>query len=579
MRIGAYTLQKKIGAGGMAEVWLAHGPRGVCVLKLPHHQLTDNPEFVRMFLDEAALLAQLHHPNIAQIFDLGQADGRYFLAMEYVPGFDLMTISVDHEQQGELMAPTLAARIVADVASALHSAHEAKDSKGEPLHIIHRDISPHNVLLSTKGVVKLIDFGVAKANRSRHRTQAGLVKGKYPYMSPEQITGQLIDRRVDVYALGLLLYELLTNVRAIAGETEVDQITNARDGLIRPIEQLRANTPVPLRQILGGCLHIDVEGRYPTALAVKEDLEKFLTLERHTVGQEDLLRLFRGVAADVGGVVDESLSSRPTEEETRVPSQPAVVAPEQPLKPEQIDESGYSSTLPSMKSLDAAPETISVPLATEPAPKKSPLPFVLGAIAVAAALALLLLKPWDRPIAVPVVDAGMPAVAIVGAVDHFDFPEPDAAVDEVKAMGRLAVTAFAPMEVSIDGERIGVTPLRLELNVGEHSVQLQGRNFERVYPVNVVVDEEQTIDVPAPARPKSRGKGTIHFIATPFCTFTLDGRVINPTPLSEVRSDALEGRHQVECSLAPPSVEKKIVKKQTVTVVTDQTIDVSFQLP
>lgn len=298
--LGPYTLDKRIGSGGMADVFLAHGPRGVCVVKRPHPHLCANPDFVRMFLDEAAILASLHHPNIAEIFDLGQVSGAFYLAMEYVPGFDLMTISLEHERQGELMAPELCARIIADVAGALHSAHDAKHPKtGQALNLIHRDVSPHNVLLSTSGVVKLIDFGVARAATATHRTQAGLVKGKYPYMAPEQITGQDIDRRVDVYALGLVLYELLTNTRAIAGNTEVEQIDNARASRIRPIEQLRPNLPMPLRQILASCVHPDREGRYPTALALKEDLEKYLKFVGQPIGQEDLLRLFRVVAAEV----------------------------------------------------------------------------------------------------------------------------------------------------------------------------------------------------------------------------------------------------------------------------------------
>jgi serine/threonine-protein kinase len=264
-RLGPYTLDKRIGAGGMADVFLARGPMGLCVVKRPHPHLCANPEFVRMFLDEASLLAQLHHPGIAQIFDLGHVSGVYYLAMEYVPGFDLMTISLEHERHGELIAPELCARIVADAAAAMHYAHEAKGKNGQPLNLVHRDISPHNILVSTKGVVKVIDFGVARASTVTHRTRAGHVKGKYPYMAPEQVTGQAIDRRVDVYALGLVLYELLTNVRAIAGNGEVEQIQNAKHARIRPIEQLRPNTPVALRQILAGCLHPSPSGLKPAA--------------------------------------------------------------------------------------------------------------------------------------------------------------------------------------------------------------------------------------------------------------------------------------------------------------------------
>ncbi|MDX2010449.1 MAG: protein kinase [Myxococcaceae bacterium] len=349
--LGPYTLDKRIGAGGMADVFLANGPSGVCVVKRPHAHLCANPDFVRMFLDEASILASVIHPNIARIFDLGQVNGVYYLAMEYVPGFDLMTISLEHERQGELMAPELCACIIADVAGALHHAHEAKHPKtGQALNLIHRDVSPHNVLLSTTGVVKLIDFGVARASTATHKTQAGLVKGKYPYMAPEQITGQDIDRRVDVYALGLVLYELLTNTRAIAGNTEVEQIDNARAARIRPIEQLRPNLALPLRQILASCVHPDREGRYPTAQALKDDLEKYLRFVGQPIGQEDLLRLFRVVAAEVAhlepqpaqplapGDAQHTWGGARTEQE--IPSDPQ--APEQP-------DVGFAPTAPSMR--------------------------------------------------------------------------------------------------------------------------------------------------------------------------------------------------------------------------------------
>jgi serine/threonine-protein kinase len=342
-RLGPYTLDKRIGAGGMADVFLARGPMGLCVVKRPHPHLCANPEFVRMFLDEASLLAQLHHPGIAQIFDLGHVSGVYYLAMEYVPGFDLMTISLEHERHGELIAPELCARIVADAAAAMHYAHEAKGKNGQPLNLVHRDLSPHNILVSTKGVVKVIDFGVARASTATHRTRAGHVKGKYPYMAPEQVTGQAIDRRVDVYALGLVLYELLTNVRAIAGNGEVEQIQNAKHARIRPIEQLRPNTPVALRQILAGCLHPSPSGRYPTAEHLKNDLENFLQNQRHVVGQEDLLRLFRVVAAEVGH------AAFAVEESPAHPTQLDPLPVPQPPSP-NADEIGLAPTAPSLPS-------------------------------------------------------------------------------------------------------------------------------------------------------------------------------------------------------------------------------------
>lgn len=580
-KLGRYTLEKKIGAGGMADVWLASGPNGTCVVKVPHRHLCDNAEFVRMFLDEASLLAQLHHPGIAQIYDLGQADGSYYLAMEYVPGFDLMSISLEHERHGELMSPELCARIVADAADALHYAHEAKDAKGNPLHLIHRDVTPHNILLSRRGVVKLIDFGVAKAASTMHRTQAGFVKGKYPYMSPEQITGQVIDRRVDVYALGLVLYELLTNVRAIPGNNEIEQIDAARSSRIRPIEQLRPNVPVPLRQILGACLHFEVEGRYPTALALKEDLEKFLSLERHVLGQDDLLRLFRVVAADVGEVPDEG--ARPTEVEQQVPDSGVVVLPSKPDA--KIDEVGYSSTHPSMKlpALATPMPLTASKVVKAPSSSKRPL---LGLAALSVLIIGLVLALWEPWAVVPavVVDAGIPVVVVVPPIEEVV----DAGVAEVAPLPADAgtgsvdvravvvnVTASIEADVSVDGKKYGKTPIELQLTAGKHRIVVsnEAAGLERVVVWNLKPGETKDLNVVARA-----GKGTIKIDASPFCVLNLDGKQLSPAPVSFKEVDVAAGSHVIACTLEDDSLPKPRVKKQIVTVKAGERTEVQFNM-
>ena len=595
-RLGKYTLEKKIGAGGMADVWLAHGPNGVCVLKCPHPHLCDNADFVRMFLDEASLLAQLHHPNIAQISDLGQVNGVYFLAMEYVAGFDLMSISLEHERHGELMGPELCARIVADAASALHYAHEAKGTNGLPLGIVHRDVTPHNILLSRQGVVKLIDFGVAKASSTMHRTQAGFVKGKYPDMSPEQITGQVIDRRVDVYALGLVLYELLTNVRAIPGNTEIEQIDAARSGRIRPIEQLRPNVPVPLRQILGGCLHMEVEGRYPTAQALKEDLEKYLTLERQVVGQEDLLRLFRIVAADVGEVSEES---RSTELDQPASAAGLVVLPDQPLERGKLDELGYSPTMPSMKLPAVTP--LSAPQAAmldaklessaAGAPRsKAPMIALAGISVLIIGLVLALWQPWVKPvepIAVKpdaVVDAGIP-----GKLEAFVFPEVDAgsAVAEVIDAGAVQLTAFVRVtsvieaDVFVDGAKSGRTPLDLELQPGPHTLIVRGAGVEKKVSWKLSAGDKKVLAVPAPSAvvsPVVVKKGKLHVDSTPYCFLAVDGKRLPGTAFSVWNIELNEGRHTISCTLEDASLPKPLVKTQPVVISETQEATLKFQM-
>jgi serine/threonine-protein kinase len=602
-KLGAYELVKRIGAGGMADVFLAKGPRGVCVIKRPHAHLSANADFVRMFLDEASLLAQLNHPGIAQIFDLGQVNGVYYLAMEYVPGFDLMTISLEHERNGELMAPELCARIVADAAVALHYAHEAKGRNGQSLHIIHRDVSPHNILLSTAGVVKLIDFGVARAATATHRTQAGLVKGKYPYMSPEQITGQAIDRRVDIYALGLVLYELLTNVRAIAGNIEVEQIDNARAGRIRPIEQLRANVPMPLRQILGGCLHPNPEGRYPTAQHLKDDLEKWLGLERHVVGQEDLLRLFRVVAAEAAHLESptELEQPRPTELDQPVS---AVLMPES----QDAIELGASSTTPSMKAPVLAPIPLGAPLEA-PGPRTldapgldqaaTPLesePLQLqrsrGPLLALSAIALVLLAVVGRLVVtravdagptivkeLPVVDAGtlveVPPLAAVPLLDAGAEPdaEPEDAgtVEAPPADLRAAVVTVdttPPTDVSIGKDNYGHTPTTLELAPGKYVVQLSNRKERFFRRVNLSVAPGDKVPLVVRAR-----KGSVKLDVVPFGLVKLNGETV--VDMRSVGSVELyEGKYTFEATL--PEAKTRQVK--TVDVKPDAETQVSFNL-
>lgn len=564
--LGPYELQRRIGAGGMADVFLARGPNGVCVVKRPHAHLCANPEFVRMFLDEAAILAQLHHPNIAQIFDLGAAGGAYYLAMEYVPGFDLMTISLEHERQGELMAPELCARIVADVAGALHFAHEAKDRLGQPLHIIHRDVSPHNILLSTQGVVKLIDFGVARMAMGTHRTQAGLVKGKYPYMSPEQIAGGDIDRRVDVYALGLVLYELLTNVRAIAGNTEIEQIDAAREGRIRPIEQLRPNLTMPLRQILGGCLHPDPSGRYPTALAVADDLEKYLSYERHVVGQEDLLRLFRVVAAEAGHLVptepdSDAPKNHPTEPEG--PPTPLVLA-----GPESVGDLslGYSPTVPSLKQAvvpeDSGHDVGAISLTQQIAKPSSSTKWLAAGVMVVLAAGIFSwtqLRPRSVVVSEPtavaaLVDAGHVQVAALdaGGIEvNVVAPEPAEDAGVVAAPGLeeaparasvLFVDAEPPGDISVDGQPYGRLS-ELELMPGKHTIVTSNKVLgfsKRVY-VNLKPGDRKPLRLRV-------SKGTLQIKIEPYGALLVDDEVIAQTT-SFKELDRWEGPHVVEASV------------------------------
>jgi serine/threonine-protein kinase len=276
---GNYRLQRRLARGGMAEVFLARliGVEGferrVAIKRiLPH--LSQSEEFRGMFLDEARLAAQLTHPNIVHIYDFGKVDDYYFIAMEYVDGVDLGRMI---RRARERAVPfELCARILADVCAGLEFAHNAVDAMGRALNLVHRDVSPQNVLVTYDGTVKLVDFGIAKAAFAVERTRPGVVKGKYAYMSPEQVEGRNLDGRSDVFSAGICLYELVTGQPLYRRDNMLASMREISDGKpIRP-DKYRSNVPEALVSIMRRALQRSREGRYASAAAMQLDLEKFL---------------------------------------------------------------------------------------------------------------------------------------------------------------------------------------------------------------------------------------------------------------------------------------------------------------
>ena len=292
--VGKYTLLKKIATGGMAEIWVAtataSGVRRVCVVKriLPH--LAETPDFVRMFLDEASLVATLTHPNIAQLYDVGEAAGSPFIAMEYLHGADVRAIKrALRAHEPPRMPLDHAVHIGIGAAAGLHHAHELVGLDGRVLNIVHRDISPQNLLVTYDGGVKVLDFGIAKSDARETETQAGTVKGKVPYMSPEQCLCEPLDRRSDIYSLGVVLYELTTGQRIHPlGASEYEMIRAIVEGTVTPPTSVDPTYPKALEAIVLGCLAKDRRRRYPTARALQADLDAFAREERLAVSSLSL---------------------------------------------------------------------------------------------------------------------------------------------------------------------------------------------------------------------------------------------------------------------------------------------------
>lgn len=280
--LGRYEVLSLLARGGMAEVWRARikgesGFRKDLVLKsiLPH--LAEDPEFEGMFINEALLAARLNHPNVVQIFDLGQVAGQFFIAMEFVPGHSLRQISRALKKRRRAMPPWFLLRSIVDVCEGLQYAHDLTDDDGSPLNIVHRDISPENVMVSRAGLVKVLDFGVAKATTTASSTQAGALKGKYAYIPPEQIQGQQVDRRTDVYAVGVMLYEMLCGRRPYRGDNELQLLKAVLDSKPTPPSELAKWIPSDLEEIIHKAMHPDREQRFANTQQLGDQLRLFIS--------------------------------------------------------------------------------------------------------------------------------------------------------------------------------------------------------------------------------------------------------------------------------------------------------------
>jgi serine/threonine protein kinase len=295
-QLGRYELLRHLASGGMARVYLARvtGPGGfarhVVVKTIPEERREDEA-FITMFLDEARLVATLHHQHIAQVFEVGRADdGTYFLAMEYVHGETVRHVLEAATKRRTQLSLDLGLSITCAAAAGLHHAHERRDLDGTPLGIVHRDVSPSNVILGFDGSVKLIDFGIAKAHLRNTQTAIGFVKGKAGYMAPEQARGEAVDRRSDVFALGVLAYELTTQTRAFHGPSQFETIRRTIHGEIDPPSRRVAGYPAALEDVVMTALASDPEDRFQDAEAMRVALDQIARELGATLGDAPVIR-------------------------------------------------------------------------------------------------------------------------------------------------------------------------------------------------------------------------------------------------------------------------------------------------
>lgn len=279
----------------------AEGPGGferLAALKMIHEHLSREPAFVEMFLEEARIAARIHHPNVITVYEIGEHAGQYFIAMDYIHG-ETLYLTLCRRWKTDLGFPfDIAAHIVANAAEGLHQAHELCDPNGQPWDVVHRDMTPGNIMIGYDGTVRVMDFGIAKAADQLTRTAPGTQKGKAPYMAPEQIRDQPIDRRVDIFALGIVLWETTIGRYLFKGSNDLATITRITSGEVPKPSAMREGYPVELERIVLKALAMRREDRYPTARAMAEDLRLFLASHARPVSAVDVEQFMRTTFPD-----------------------------------------------------------------------------------------------------------------------------------------------------------------------------------------------------------------------------------------------------------------------------------------
>src|SRR6478609_3896751 len=301
---GKYELVSRLAAGGMAEIFLARtkgiqGFEKYLVIKKILRNRTNDPEFVRMFLDEARVAATLDHPNIVQIYDVGHVENEYFIAMEYLRGHNLIEIVRAGAKLGYSKPPLEhVMSSLSGVCAGLHYAHDKRDFQGRPLEIVHRDVTPQNIVVSFDGAVKIVDFGIAKAATREVETLAGTLKGKIGYMSPEQCRGMPVDRRSDLFAVGIILYELTTGKRLYHERSDFETLKKIIEGPVPSPRDILPFYPAALNAIVVRCLQKNPDDRYQTARDLHADLDAFSRDNQLVTGTVPLAQYMERIFAD-----------------------------------------------------------------------------------------------------------------------------------------------------------------------------------------------------------------------------------------------------------------------------------------
>ncbi len=579
-QIGRYNVERLLARGGMAEVYLgkAEGPGGfskVVVIKRILPELAEDPQFIEMFLSEARLAAQLSHPNVVQVFDFGEHEGQYFLAMEYVRGETLRTLVRAYQKLGRLVPAEVAVRAVIGVCEGLHYAHELADDAGVSHNIVHRDVTPDNIIISTAGVPKLLDFGIAKAATNVHSTAAGTVKGKYAYMAPELIRGEAVGRQLDVYALGVTLYELLSLKRPFESATELGLMKLILDGGAKSLT-VSDGVDARLGEIVALAMNPNPAGRYADAHELQLALEDWLASSGKKAFATELAAVVAEVTRLRGGQPSlgrlDAVKGTPVSGVRHSSGLKAAIDSAAPPPPPSITSGVRHLTTPG-----AAGEQRTVvgePLEVRQNSRRRLIVAVglgVAAFALVAGIVVSLTRPppvveveqrrpvgfaeeppevpVPEPVAEPVVKvAPLPPKPVVGATPK-----------RVKGEdGYLTLRTDPWCDVYLGGDKLGTTPLvRTPIPSGKLTLVLRnpraGANRRLVVVVEPGVELKQALVMP---------QGTLELSLPAGTEVSLDGQPLGKTPMEPL--DVVEGRHELKVGGVARTVKVKAGQREVI---------------
>lgn len=469
IKLGRYELLQRIGRGGMATVWVARergGPEGdrLVAVKAILADLAHDQEFVNMFLDEGRLVQMIRHGHVVDVYEVGEHEGTMFMAMEWVEGDSLHALIAEAGKRRPI-PPEHAVRIIADAAAGLHAAHELKDNLGNSLNVVHRDVSPHNILVGTNGTIKLVDFGVAKAmGRLGDATVAGQLKGKFGYMSPEQARGKAVDRRADVFALGIVLFELTTGRRLFRGEHDAETLHLVVSGKIPEPRSIDPQYPEQLEAIVMRALERDLDKRYQTAKELSDALEQYLAENRIIVARQGLGSLLMKVlgkrieqrrkAIKASLRIVDGRDDQPVSDPGALPSDSVSSVTGSALTGSALTDSALSSTS-GLSSQSSAGISQSVP--QQPTRRSGFGGYLIGIAGLAVAVIVLVLYATSRKgttTTIVNVPAAKPAPAAQPSPAP-TAPEPEEKDDEDDGVETVDIDA---LEDTTDEGKAGATP-------------------------------------------------------------------------------------------------------------------------